>query len=50
VADLKMWSHHHSFLYLQNCHSTNQNYKNATMDWKWWPSDVDRLNDMAQTW
>jgi len=29
--NLKTWSHHHSCLYLQNCHSTTQNYKIATM-------------------
>jgi len=27
----KLWSHHYSSTYLQNCHSGQQNYKNATM-------------------
>jgi len=30
--------------------TTTQNYKNATMGWKWWSNDVDRLNDMTQMW
>jgi len=31
------------FYILQKCHFVTQNYKNATVSWKWWPSHVDRL-------
>jgi len=44
------WSHHYRPTHLQQCHSATQNYKNATIGWKWWPNDVDRLTDMAQMW
>jgi len=46
--DLKIsWSHHYRPTYLQKCHSATQNYKNATMGWKYWSNDVDKLTDMA---
>jgi len=49
--DLKFsCSHHYRPIYLQKCHSVTQNYKNDIMGWKWWPSDMDSLTDMAQLW
>jgi len=45
-ADLISWSYHPCHSYLQNCHSTTQIYKNATLGLKCWPiafADVEMI-------
>jgi len=40
------WSCQLCHHYLQNCHSTTQNYKNARMDLKCWPIHLDDVEMM----
>jgi len=35
-SDLILCSYHHRFTYLQNCNSSQQNYRNAIMGTKCW--------------